>query len=118
MEEKRATHTIDASDKTLGRLATEISVLLRGKLKSDFLLHKDDGDFVTVKNVRKIRLTGNKIIAKKYFSHSGYFGGLREQKVKEVMAKDPTEVLRRAVWGMLPKNKLRAQQIKRLKMEE
>lgn len=116
--EKQATHIIDAADKTLGRLAVQIAILLRGKQKADFLLHTDDGDFVVVKNVRKLKLTGNKLLAKKYYRHSGYFGGLHEQKVKAVIERNPAEVLRRAVLGMLPKNRLRAQQIKRLKMEE
>ena len=112
---QRETHTIDAASKVLGRLATEIAVLLRGKHKPDFQPNQDKGDFVKVKNIDKIRLTGKKMEKKKYYHHSGYIGGLKETPLKKVFAKSPAEVLRRAVWGMLPKNKLRAEQIKRLK---
>jgi large subunit ribosomal protein L13 len=112
---KRETHTIDATGKVLGRLATEIAVLLRGKHKADFAPHQDSGDFVTVKNVDKIRVTGEKMAKKKYYRHSGYLGGIKEIPFKKVFARSPAEVLRKAVWGMLPDNKLRAEQIKRLK---
>lgn len=114
---ERKTHTIDATGKVLGRLATEIAVLLRSKHKPDFAPYKDMGDFVVVKNVDKIKVTGKKIEKKKYYRHSGYLGGLKEIPFKKLFEKNPAEVLRKAVWGMLPNNKLRAQQIKRLKIK-
>ncbi len=114
---KREIHTIDATGKILGRLATEIAVLLRGKYKPEFVPYKDMGDFVVVKNVDKIKVTGKKIEKKKYYRHSGYLGGLKEIPLKKLFEKNPAEVLRKAVWGMLPNNKLRPEQIKRLKFE-
>ena len=114
---KREIHTIDATGKVLGRLATEIAVLLRGKHKPDFVPYKDMGDFVVVKNVDKIKVTGKKIEKKKYYRHSGYLGGLKEIPLKKLFEKNPAEVLRKAVWGMLPSNKLRPEQIKRLKFK-
>lgn len=114
---ERQTHTIDATDKILGRLATEIAVLLRGKHKPDFQPNEDKGDFVVVKNVDKIRVTGNKMEQKKYYSHSGYPGALKIISFKKLFESRPQEVLRRAVFGMLPTNKLRSLQIKRLKFE-
>lgn len=115
MEQK--THTIDAAGKVLGRLAVEITVLLRGKNKPGFLPYKDMGDFVTVKNIEKIAVSGKKMEQKKYYRHSGYPGGFKEIPIKRVFGKNPAEVLRKAVSGMLPKNKLRAVWIKRLKFE-
>lgn len=114
---KRETHTIDATDKVLGRLATQIAILLRGKQKPNFVPYKDMGGFVVVKNVDKIKLTGKKREEKKYYHHSGYIGGLKEVPLKKIFKKSPEEVLKRAVYGMLPKNKLRPKQIKRLKFE-
>jgi len=114
---KRETHTIDATGEVLGRLATKIAILLRGKHKPDFVPYKDMGDFVIIKNVGKIKITGKKLETKKYFRHSGYPGGWREISLKELFKKNPAEVLKRAVYGMLPKNKLREKQIKRLKFE-
>lgn len=111
---KRETHTIDATNKVLGRLASEISILLRGKNKADFAPHKDTGDFVVVKNVNAIRLTGKKLEKKKYYRHTGYLGGLKEIPLKRIFKENPALVLRKAVFGMLPKNKLRSRQIKRL----
>src|SRR3989344_331224 len=101
----RETHTIDATGKILGRLAVEIAVLLRGKNKLGFFPYKDIGDFVTVKNVEKIIISGRKIEQKKYYRHSGYPGGFKEIAMKKVFDKNPSEVLRRAVLGMLPKNR-------------
>jgi large subunit ribosomal protein L13 len=101
----------------LGRLASEIAILLRGKCKPDFVPYKDMGDIVIVKNVEKIRVTGKKMEQKKYFHHSGYLGGLKERSFKSLFKKDPAEILRKAVFGMLPNNKLRAKIIKRLKFE-
>ncbi len=114
---KRETHTIDAKGRVLGRLAVEIALLLRGKNKPDFAPNKDDGGFVIVKNVEKMGFTGKKLDQKMYYRHSGYLGSLKETPLKKLFAKDPQEVLKIAVFGMLPKNKLRAQQIKRLKYD-
>ena len=113
----RETHTINATNKVLGRLATEIAILLRGKHKPDYAPYKDIGDFVVVKNAEKIKLTGKKIDQKIYYHHSGYLGGLKELPLKKLFEKNPGEVIKKAVFGMLPKNKLRAELIKRLKFE-
>ena len=115
---ERKTHTIDASNKVLGRLAVEIALLLRGKQKADFAPYKDIGDIVIVKNVGKLKFTGRKLKQKKYYHHSGYLGGLKEITLEKLFEKNPKEVLRKAVFGMLPKNKLRAKMIKRLKYEK
>ena len=114
---ERETYTIDAKNKILGRLATEIAVLLRGKNKPDFVPYKDMGDFVVVKNTDNIKVTGKKLEQKIYYRHTGYLGGLKKTPLKKLFKKDPAEVLKKAVFGMLPKNKLRAKQIKRLKTE-
>jgi len=114
---ERNTHTIDATDKVLGRLATQIVVLLRGKQKPEFVPYRDMGDFVIVKNAEKIKLTGRKKKQKKYYHHTGFMGGLKEVPLEKIFKRDPGEILKRAVYGMLPKNKLRAKQIKRLKTE-
>ena len=114
---ERKTHTIDATNKILGRLAAQIAVLLRGKDKPDFVPHKDEGGFVAVKNAGKMRVSGKKMSQKIYYSHSGYLGGLKEMPLKKLFEKNPGEVLKKAVFGMLPKNKLRARMIKRLKCE-
>jgi large subunit ribosomal protein L13 len=117
MEIKRETHTIDASGKVLGKLATEIAVLLRGKNKVDFQPNQDMGDFVIVKNADKVIVTGKKYKDKIYYHHSGYLGGLKSIPYKKVFERDPGEVIRKAVYGMLKNNKLKAIQIKRLKVE-
>lgn len=114
---RRETHIIDATGKALGRLAAQIAVLLRGKQKPNFLPYKDMGDFVLVKNIHNLKLTGKKIEKEKYFRHTGYLGGLKEISLKKVFKEDPSKVLRMAVFRMLPKNKLRAKQIKRLRIE-
>ncbi len=114
---ERQTHIIDATNKPLGRLAVEITVLLRGKHRPDFMPNKDAGDFVVIKNIEKIKFTGKKFDKKIYYHHTGYLGGLKETPLKTLFKKDPDRVLRKAVFGMLPKNKLRAKQIKRLKTE-
>ena len=110
-------HTIDAKGNILGRLATKVATLLRGKHKPEFMNHKDVGDTVIIKNVDKIVVTGKKRDQKKYRHHSGYIGGLKEETFKEKFEKNPTEVFKKAVYGMLPKNKLRKRFIKRLKFE-
>jgi len=112
---EREIHTIDVKGKPLGRVASQIAVLLMGKHKPDFVPNQDRGDFVHVKNVEKIKLTGKKIEQKKYYRHSGYLGHLKEISIKKVMSYKPEEILRRAVSGMLPKNRLRKQRLKRLK---
>lgn len=114
---ERQTHTIDATDKVLGRLASEIVILLQGKHKPNFFPHKDMGDFVTVKNVEKIKLTGRKISQKKYYRHSEYLGSAKEIPIKKILVQKPAEPLRRAISGMLPKNRLRKIRLKRLKIE-
>lgn len=114
---KRETHTIDVADKVLGRVAVDIALLLRGKNKPDFAPNKDIGDFVVVKNIKKIKVTGKKSENKMYYSHSGYLGGLKKTPYKKLFEKSPEQVLIKAVFGMLPKNRLRAKQIKRLKFE-
>lgn len=114
----RETQTIDASGKILGRLASQVAVLLRGKHKSDFAPYKDIGDIVIVKNVEKLRFTGKKLEQKKYYHHSGYLGSLKEISLGKLFAKNPAEVFKKAVFGMLPGNKLRAKMIKRLKVEK
>lgn len=112
---KRETHIIDASGKILGRLASQIAILLQGKRKPDFVPYLDKGDFVVVKNVDKIKISGKKLKQKFYYRHSGYLGHLKEIPLEKVFNRDPGEVLRKAVWNMLPKNKLRKPRIKRLK---
>lgn len=115
---KRQTITLDATGKSLGRLAVEVAVLLRGKNKPSFVAYKDMGDTVLIKNIDKMRFTGNKLENKNYFHFTGYLGNLKKMTLKEfLIKKGPKEVLRTAVMGMLTKNKLRARQIKRLKFE-
>ena len=111
--------TVDAEGKSLGRLAAEIAVLLRGKNKPDFVPYKDVGDTVMVKNVDKIKYTGNKMENKNYFHFTGYLGNMKKATLKEFLIKrGPKEVLRKAIMGMLCKNTLRDRQIKRLKFEK
>ncbi len=110
--------SIDAEKKSLGRLAVEVAVALRGKNKPSFVPYKDVGDTVLVKNIDKMKFTGNKLENKNYFHFTGYLGNLKKATLKEFLIKrGPREVLRKAVMGMLTKNKLRAQQIKRLRFE-
>ncbi len=108
--------SIDAENKSLGRLAVEVAVALRGKNKPDFVPYKDVGDTVVVKNIEKMKFTGDKLEGKNYFRFTGYLGNLKTTTLKEYLVKKgPKEVLRTAVMGMLTKNKLRSRQIKRLK---
>ncbi len=111
--ERHIIYKIDASEKSLGRVASEAAALLRGKGSPDFERHKDGADTVHVFNVNTIKLTGNKMEQKTYYRHSGYPGGLKETKLKKIMEKDPGDALKRAVYGMLPKNKLRARAMRR-----
>lgn len=113
----RTTHTIDAKGQSLGRLATKVALLLRGKAKPGFAHHIDGGDVVVVTNFKNVRVTGRKMDQKTYYRHSAYLGGLKSRTLKESFAIEPKEILRKAVWGMLPKNKLRSEQIKRLRVE-
>jgi large subunit ribosomal protein L13 len=117
MNVERKIHVIDATGKVLGRLATQIAILLRGKHKPNFNPSKDMGDIVVVKNVDKMKFTGKKLKKKLYRWHSGYPGGLKERTLEQMLQKDPKKVLRLAVLGMLPKNRLRKRMIKRLKFE-
>ncbi|MBU1186428.1 MAG: 50S ribosomal protein L13 [Acidobacteria bacterium] len=107
---------VNADGKILGRLATEVSVLLRGKNKPEFAPFVDTGDFVIVINAEKIRVTGNKLDQKKYYSHSGYPGGIKEKTLKDLMENKPEDVIRKAVKGMIPKNKLGRAVFKKLKV--
>ncbi len=113
----RKTHIIDVAKKPLGRVATEIAVLLMGKDEENYKPHEDKGGFVVIKNIEKIVLTGKKEDDKMYYRHSGYPGGLKETPYKKLLLKDSTAALKSAVYGMLPKNKLRKERIKRLKVE-
>jgi len=107
---------VDASDKTLGRLATRIADALRGKLKPEYTPHIDTGDFVVVVNAEKIAVSGNKREQKLYHRHSGYPGGLRTRTLEEMLERRPEEVIRLAVKGMLPRNRLGRQQLRKLKV--
>jgi large subunit ribosomal protein L13 len=113
---ERKWFVVDAEDKVLGRLASEIATRLRGKHKPNFSAHMDVGDFIVVVNAEKVRLTGNKLDDKTYYHHSGYMGGLTERSAREVLEKKPTELLRMAVKGMLSKNSLGRKQLKKLKI--
>ncbi len=114
---KRETHTIDVSNKSLGRAATQIATLLIGKQKEDYQPHADKGDFVVIKNIGNLVLTGRKEKDKTYYRHSGYPGGLKSIPYKKFAKRDQAIALKKAVYGMLPKNKLRKERIKRLKVE-
>jgi large subunit ribosomal protein L13 len=107
---------VDAEGKTLGRLATQIAVRLRGKHKAVYTPHVDTGDFVVVVNAEKIAVTGKKLDEKMYYKHSGYPGGLRERSLREQLDRQPTEVLRKAVKGMLPRTRLGRAQLTKLKI--
>lgn len=107
---------INAEGKILGRMATEVAVLLRGKKKPEYVDFLDSGDFVIIINAEKVKTTGKKLEQKKYYSHSGYPGGLKEKTLKEMLEKKPEEVIRKAVWGMIPKNKLGRTVYKKLKV--
>jgi large subunit ribosomal protein L13 len=109
-------YVVDADGQTLGRLATRIADTLRGKGKPEFTPHVDTGDFVIVVNAEKIRVTGNKLDQKMYHRHSGYPGGLRTRSLREQLDRRPTEVIRTAVRGMLPKNRLARRQLVKLKV--
>ncbi len=107
---------VNAEGKVLGRLATEVADLLRGKKKPQFSSHLDTGDFVVVINAEKVRVTGRKLDQKAYFTHSQYPGGLKEETLRDLLARKPEEVVKRAVWGMIPKGKLGRSVYKKLKV--
>lgn len=113
---ERTWYEVDATGKTVGRLATEIATVLIGKHKPSFSPHVDVGDFVIVTNADKVEFTGNKLQQKNYYRHSGYPGGIKSINAEKLMDKHPTRILRFAVRGMLPKNRLRANRINRLKL--
>ena len=113
---QRQWHVIDATDVVLGRLAVQAATLLRGKHKPTYAPHVDSGDFVVVVNAGKIALTGDKRETKLAYRHSGYPGGLHSITVGELLDKDPRKAVEKAVWGMLPKNKLSRQLLKKLKV--
>ena len=115
-EIERRWYVVDAEGETLGRLAVRIADTLRGKRKPEYTPHVDTGDFVVVVNAEKIQVTGNKLDQKRYYRHSGYPGGLRSRTLREQLDRQPTEVLRAAVKGMLPKNRLARQQLTKLKI--
>jgi large subunit ribosomal protein L13 len=112
----RRWYVVDAEGQNLGRLATRIADTLRGKRKPEYTPHVDTGDFVVVVNAEKIAVTGKKLDEKIYYRHSGYPGGLRSRTLREQLERRPTEVLRKAVKGMLPRNKLANRQITKLKV--
>ncbi|MBW1678931.1 MAG: 50S ribosomal protein L13 [Deltaproteobacteria bacterium] len=107
---------VDAENKILGRLASKIAVVLKGKNKPIYTPHVDTGDFVVVINAQKVKLTGRKLKEKMYYHHSGYPGGLKSIAAEDLLQKKPEEVIRKAVRGMLPKNKLGRKMLKKLKV--
>ncbi len=113
---KKKWYLVDATDKTLGRLATKIASVLRGKHTPLYTPSIDMGDFVIVVNAEKVAVTGNKMTGKKYYHHSMYPGGLKTVPLEKLMAEQPEEVIRKAVWGMLPKGPLGRDMFKKLKV--
>ncbi len=111
---ERKWYVIDAKDVALGRVASKAAHILRGKHKPTYTPHIDCGDYIIIINAEKVQLTGNKLVDKKYYSHSGYPGGLRERTAKEMVEKYPVEMVEKAVKGMLPKNRLGRQMYKKL----
>lgn len=111
---ERKLHKIDATEKSIGRLASQIALILRGKNKPEFQPHMDLGDIVEVSNIKYAKITGKKLEQKNYYSYSGYPGGLKTTKLKDLIAKKPAEALRRAVFEMLPDIRARKNIIKRL----
>ena len=115
-EIKREWWVIDASSMPLGKLAVVIADKLMGKSKVTYTPHIDNGDYVVVTNAKKLVVTGDKMLQKKYYRHSGYPGGIKELKLEEVIEKEPARAIREAVKGMLPKNKLSAERMARLRV--
>ncbi|HUW21362.1 MAG TPA: 50S ribosomal protein L13 [Candidatus Bathyarchaeia archaeon] len=116
LEIVRQWHLFDLNDQILGRVATEIALLLMGKKKVNFSSHLDGGDYVVAVNCEKVKVTGKKSGQKKYYRHSGYPGGFRETTFRKQMEKHPMEIIRHAVSGMLPKNRLKEKRLFRLKL--
>ena len=116
IEVKKDWFVVDLEDMVLGRAAARIAHVLRGKHKAIYTPHVDTGDFVIVLNAEKVRLTGNKLADKKYYRHTGYPGGIREINAGKLLEKRPEDIIKKAVKGMLPKNKLGRQMFKKLKV--
>ena len=112
----RKWYVVDAKDIVLGKLAVKVAVHLRGKNKPVFTPNSDTGDFIIVINAEKIKLTGNKVNDKMYYHHSGYIGGIKAKTAKELLENKPETIIEKAVWGMLPKNRLGRAMIKKLKV--
>jgi large subunit ribosomal protein L13 len=115
-DRERHWYVVDAEGRTLGRLATQIADMLRGKRKPQYTPHTDVGDFVVVVNAEKVAVTGDKLQSKVYRRHSGYPGGIRSRTLAEMLDRNPEEVIRKAVKGMLPRNKLARKQLLKLKV--
>lgn len=115
-EVSREWYVIDATGNPLGRLASQVATLLRGKHKATYTPHVDTGDYVIIVNAEKVALTGKKLEQKMYYRHSGYPGGLRAMNYKRFMATAPEKAIQKAVWGMLPHNVLGRQMLKKLKV--
>lgn len=113
---ERKWYVVDAEGQTLGRLATQVASVLKGKHKPTYTPHVDTGDHVIIINAEKIHLTGNKLHNKKYYRHSGYVGGIKSTTAGELLNRHPEKVIRSAVWGMVPHNRLGRQMIKKLKI--
>jgi len=109
-------YLVDAEGQTLGRLASQVASIVRGKNKPTFTPHADTGDFVIIINAEKIHTTGNKLNGKIYYRHTGYAGGLKQRTLKQMLDSKPEEVLRLAIWGMLPHNKLGRKLINKVKI--
>jgi len=116
LEVERKWYVVDAEGQTLGRLATRIAAVLRGKNKAQYTPHVDTGDFVVVINADRVEVTGRKSEQKMYYRHTGYPGGLKEVSYERMMDRKPTEIVRKAVWGMMPKSRLARAQFKKLKI--
>ena len=114
--DERKWYIIDAKGQTLGRLATKLSVILKGKNKVSFSPHLDNGDYIVVTNCDKFKVTWKKLTDKMYYKHTGYLGGLKEISLEDLLVKKPSKALEFAISGMLPKNKLRAGMLSRLKL--
>jgi len=116
LEVERKWYVVDAEGEHLGRLAAEIAKILRGKNKVQYTPHVDVGDFVVVVNAERVVVTGKKAEQRVYRRHSGYPGGMKETSYEQMLARKPTEILRKAVYGMMPKNRLARQQFRKLKI--
>src|SRR3972149_4815175 len=112
---KKDWYVVDADGKVLGRLASQVAAVLRGKHKPIYTPHVDTGDFVVVVNAGKIRITGTKVDDKEFYHHSGYPDGLKKESLRQYVEEKPDELIKRTVWGMLPKNKLGKAMLKKLK---